>query len=51
MEVFTYLGSNITSDKEVNNEVAIQLGKALRAFGCLRCTDFQNKQFSVKIKR
>ena len=33
---FTYLGSNITNDGEVVNEVSIHLAKAARAFGCLQ---------------
>ena len=32
---FTYLGSNITNDGEIVNEVSARLGKAARTFGCL----------------
>ena len=38
---FTYLGSSITRDGEVHGEVAARLGKASRAFGCLRSAIFQ----------
>ena len=48
VEDFTYLRSNISRER---NEVAKRLGKASRAFGCLRSTVFQSEQFSVKIKR
>ena len=37
---FTYLGSNITRDSEVRNEVVVRLGKASSAFGCLRSAIF-----------
>ena len=45
---FTYLGSNITRDGEVRNEVAMRLGKASRAFGGLRSAIFQ---LSARTKR
>ena len=48
---FTYLGSNITNDGEVVNEVSLRLGKAARAFGCLRSSIFDNRGLSVMIKR
>ena len=50
VEEFTYLGSNITRDGEIHGEVVIRLGKASRAFGCLRSALFQNRQLSVNIK-
>ena len=40
---FTYLGSNITNDGEVVSEVSVRLGKAARAFGCLRSFIFDNR--------
>ena len=48
---FMYFGSNISRDGEVKGEVAVRLGKASRAFGCLRSAVLQNQKFSVKIKR
>ena len=48
---FTYLGSNITEDGELQNEVAVRIGKASRAFGCLQKSIFQNKRLSTSIKR
>lgn len=35
---FMYLGSNITSDGEVQNEVKTRISKAARAFGCYTTT-------------
>ena len=48
---FTYLGSTITRDGEVNQDVKLRIGKAARAFGCLQKAVFQNKRFSVETKR
>ena len=48
---FTYLGSTITRDGEVNQDVKLRIGKAARAFGCLQKAMFQNKRFSVETKR
>ena len=47
---FTYLGSNISRDGEMRGEVVVRLGKASKAFGCLRSAIFQNRQLSVAIK-
>ena len=38
VENFTYIGSNVTKDGEVHGEVVVRLGKASRAFACLRCS-------------
>ena len=48
---FTYLGSNITCDGEVQNEVKIRISKAARAFGCLQKSIFQDRRLSVETKR
>ena len=48
---FTYLGSNITSDGEVKEDVKICIGKAARAFGCLQRAVFQYRRLSVETKR
>ena len=48
---FTYLGSNISNDGEIVTEVSARLGKAARAFGCLRSSIFDNKELGVQIKR
>ena len=48
---FTCLGSNITNDGEIVNEVSARLGKAARAFECLRPSIFDNRALSVQIKR
>ena len=45
---FTYLESNITNnDGEVISGVSARLGKAARAFGCLRSSIFDNRALSV----
>ena len=41
VEEFTYLGSNISRDGKVKSEVVTRLGKASRAFGCLKSVVFQ----------
>lgn len=48
---FTYLGSTITDDGEVKNEIGTRIAKASRAFGCLQKPIFQNKHLSVETKR
>ena len=48
---FSYLGSNITSDGELKKEVQCRIGKAARAFGCLRQPIFSNSKLSVSTKR
>ena len=48
---FTYLGSNITNDGEIVNEVSSRLGKAARAFGCLWFSIFDKRALSVQIKK
>ena len=48
---FTYLGSNIISNGEVQNEVKIRISKAARAFGCLQKSIFQDRRLSVETKR
>ena len=48
---FTYLGSNITVDGEVGTEAKLRIGKASRAFGCLRNAIFRDRNFSVETKR
>ena len=47
----TYLGSNITNDGEIVSEVSARLGKAARAFRCLRSAIFDNRSLSVDVKR
>ena len=48
---FTYLGSNITRDGEVKEEVKCRIGKAARAFGCLQRPVFRNRHFSAETKK
>ena len=48
---FTYLGSSIARDGEVCGEVSMRLGRASRAFACLRSAIFHNKQLSMATKR
>ena len=51
VDEFSYLGSNITSDGELQKEVHCWIGKAARAFGCLRQAIFLNNKLSVATKR
>ena len=48
---FTYLGSAVTSDGELNKEVRCRIAKAAREFGCLKEPIFQSKHLSVETKR
>ena len=48
---FTYLGSNITVDGEIKDEVKCRMSKAARAFGCLQRSIFQNWSFSTETKQ
>ena len=48
---FTSLGSNITDNGEVSDEVKCCISKAARAFGCLHNAIFQNRRISVETKR
>ena len=48
---FTFLGSNITSDGEVRNEVTLRIVEAFIAFGCLKRSIFQYYRLSVETKR
>ena len=48
---FTYLGSVVTSDGELNKEVRCRIAKAARVFGCLKEPIFQSKHLSVETKR
>ena len=48
---FTYLGSSIARYGEVCGEVSMRLGRASRAFACLRSAIFHNKQLSMATKR
>ncbi len=48
---FTYLGSNISDDGEVDAEVSARIGKASRAFGCLQRSIFQNHRLTIATKR
>ena len=47
---FMYLGSIITNDGEIVNEVIVRLGKAARAFRCLRLSIFDDRGLSVQTK-
>ena len=48
---FTYLGSTITTDGKVEEDVTLCIGKAARAFGCLQKAVFKNKRLAVEMKR
>ena len=40
---FTYLGANISRDREITNEVTRRIARAARAFGCLRVPVIRTK--------
>ena len=48
---FVYLGSCITTDCEIREEIFSPIGKAAKAFGCLRNSIFCNKDLSIDTKR
>ena len=48
---FVYLGSCITMDCEIREEISSRIGKAAKAFGCLRNSIFRNKHLSTDTKR
>ena len=48
---FTYLGSDITNDGKVANEMSARLGKSARVFVCLKSSIFDNWALIVQIKR
>ena len=48
---FTYLGINISRDREITSEVTRRIARAARAFGCLRVPVFKNKDLSLATKR
>ena len=41
---FTYLGSNVTVDGEIRDEVKCRIAKAAKAFGCLQRSIFRNRR-------
>ena len=51
VDSFTYLGSVLSSDGEVMEDIKCRIAKASRAFGCLRMAVFDNKALSIKTKR
>ena len=48
---FTYLGANISREKEITSEVTERIARAARAFGCMRVPVFKNKDLSLATKR
>lgn len=47
---FSYLGSTISNDGEVDSDVKIRSAKAAKAFGCLKKPIFNNHHLSVNVK-
>ena len=47
---FTYLGSVLSSDGDVMEDVKNRIARASRAFGCLRVPIFSNPILSVSTK-
>ena len=48
---FTYLGSTLSRDGDVMEDVKCRIAKASRAFGCLRCSVSNNPILSLMTKR
>ena len=48
---FVYLGSCVSEDSELSEEVSNRIGKVSKAFGCLRQPIFRNQQMSADTKR
>ena len=48
---FTYLGSCVISDGDLNREVRGRIANAARVFGCLKVPIFQSNHLSIEIKR
>ena len=48
---FSYLGLNISRDGEVTVEIGSRIAKASRALGCLKSPVFQDRNFSIAMKR
>ena len=48
---FTYLGSTLSRDGDVMEDVKCRIAKASRAFGCLRGAIFNNPMLSLTTKR
>ena len=51
VEQFTYLGSVLSGDGEIMEDVKSRIAKASRAFGCLRVPIFNNPILSIPTKR
>ena len=51
VEQFTYLGSVISKDGDVMEDVKCRIAKASKAFGCLRGSIFNNPHLSIPTKR
>ena len=48
---FKYLGSIVSNNGSIEEDVKERIAKASRAFGCLKKSVFQNKLLSIKTKR
>ena len=48
---FTYLGSCVTSDGDLNREERCRIAKAARVFGCLKVPIFQSNHLSIETNR
>ena len=51
VEQFSYLGSVMSRDGDVTEDVKCRIAKASRAFGCLRDPIFNNPILSIPTKR
>ena len=51
VDKFMYLGSCVSADSEISEEVSNHIGKVSKAFGCLQQPIFRNQHLSVDTKR
>ena len=51
VERFTYLGSVVSSDCDILEDVKCRIARASRVFGCLRCPIFDNSTLSIATKQ
>ena len=51
VERFTYLGSVVSSDCDILEDVKCRIARASQVFGCLRCPIFGNSALSIATKQ
>ena len=51
VECFTYLGSVVSSDCDILEDMKCRIARASRVFGCLRCPIFGNSTLLIATKQ